>query len=64
MIFTKRKGQDCSLDILSQWHHGIHIHTYMAYRLMQEFSPDTIPNEYQSIQQIVCDHYGLTPTKL
>lgn len=62
MIFTKRKGRDCALEILSEWHHGIHIHTYIAYMLMQNFSPDTIPNTYRDIQLKACEHYQLTPT--
>ena len=63
IAFTKRSNNDCSLNILTEWHHGIHIHTAMAYELMQKFSPDTIPLAYTDIQKTVCDHYGLTPTK-
>ena len=63
MIFTKRYGRDCSLEILTKWHHGIHIHTYLAYILMQQFGPDTIPIKYRDIQLKVCEHYHLTPTK-
>lgn len=63
MAMSMRSGKNCSLDILTQWHHGIHIHTYLAYNLMKNFSPDTIPLTYQSIQHKVCEHYGLTPTK-
>lgn len=63
MIFTKRSGRQCNLDILSKWHHGIHIHTYIAYILMQNFDCDTIPNSYREIQLKACEHYQLTPTK-
>lgn len=63
ITFTKRIGRDCSLDILTEWHHGIHMHTYVAYILMQEFGPDTIPNAYREIQLKVCEHYKLIPTK-
>ena len=63
IAFTKRRSPDCSLEILSTWHHGVHMHTAIAYELMQHYSPDTIPNEYTDIQKQVCDHYGLTPSK-
>ena len=63
IAFTKRSGKDCALDILTTWHHSIHIHTAMAYELLKTFGPDTIPEEYIEIQQQVCDHYGLTPSK-
>ena len=63
MALSKRKGKDCSLDILTEWHHGIHFHTYLAFNLMKNFGPDTIPTEYRDIQIKVCNHYGLTPTK-
>jgi len=63
ITFTRRSGKDCSLDILSRWHHGIHLNTYIAYNLMKNFSPDTIPNTYRNSQIEVCKHYGLTPSK-
>lgn len=63
MIFTKRTGRDCSLEILTEWHHGIHIHTYIANMLMKEFGPDTIANSYRDIQLKACEHYNLIPTK-
>jgi hypothetical protein len=63
IAFTKRKEKDCTLDILSQWHHGIHMHTSLALELIKNYGPDTIPNEYTDIQKKVCDHYGLIPTK-
>jgi len=62
MTISMRQGKDCILDILKEWHHGIHIHTYIAYNLMKNFSPDTIPLTYRDIQKTVCNHYGLTPT--
>lgn len=63
IAFTKRSGADCTLDILTHWHHGVHMHTAMALDLMKTFGPDTIPNAYTETQKQVCDHYGLTPTK-
>ena len=61
--FTKRKGKDCTLDILQQWHHGIHMHTALALELLKKYGPDTIPDRYTEIQKQVCDYYELTPTK-
>ena len=63
IAFSKRQGIDCFLDVLSKWHHGVHLHTAMAYELMKNYSPDTIPLIYQQAQHAVCEHYGLTPTK-
>lgn len=63
ITFTHRQGKDCSLDILSKWHHGIHFHTYLAYNLMKNFGPDTIPKTYRTSQLAVCDRFGLTPSK-
>jgi len=63
IAFTKRKGSECTLDILYQWHHGIHLHTALALELLKNYGPDTIPNEYSEIQKKVCDHYRLTPSK-
>ena len=62
MSMTKRAGRESSLSILTEWHHGIHFHTYLAYNLMKNFGPDTIPNAYRDIQIEVCKHYNLTPT--
>ena len=63
IAFTNRSKELCSLDILTQHHHGVHLHTALALELMKTFSPDTIPEAYTTIQQQVCNHYGLVPTK-
>lgn len=63
ITFTRRSGKDCSLDILTTWHHGIHLNTYIAYTLMTNFGPDTIPRTYRTSQLEVCNHYGLIPSK-
>lgn len=62
ITFTHRQGKDCSLDILSKWHHGIHFHTYLALNLMKNFSPDTVPLTYKVSQEAVCKKYNLTPS--
>jgi hypothetical protein len=62
MVFTHRRGKDSTLDLLTNWHHGIHLHTAVALELMNTFSPDTIPMAYRTTQLTVCEEYGLTPT--
>jgi len=63
IIFTKRKGNDSTLKILNDWHHGIHLHTSIALELMKNFSSDTIPKIYRESQLHVCKEYGLIPSK-
>lgn len=63
IAFTKRSGKDCNLDILNMWHHGVHFNTKLAYELMKNFGPDTIPAAYEYTQHQVCEHYGLVPSK-
>jgi hypothetical protein len=63
ILFTKRKSKECSLDIQTSWHHGIHLHTAMALELMKEFGPDTIPLIYRDSQIKVCEYYNLLPSK-
>lgn len=63
ITFTRRQGKDCSLDILTKWHHGIHFNTYLAYNLMKNFGPDTVPRTYRTSQLSVCEKYGLSPSK-
>lgn len=62
IVFTNRHNNDSSLHILTEWHHGIHLNTYLAYNLMLNFNPDTIANTYRDIQLTVCEHYQLMPT--
>ena len=50
------------LNVQTQWHHGIHMNTYIGNLLMQNFSPDTVPNLYKDAQHEVCKYFGLTPT--
>jgi hypothetical protein len=62
IAFTKRQDSDTTLDLLTKWHHGIHLHTAVALELMNHFSPDIIPKTYRTTQLTVCKEYGLTPT--
>lgn len=50
------------LNVQTQWHHGIHMNTYIGNLLMQNFSPDTVPDLYKDAQHEVCNYFGLTPT--
>jgi hypothetical protein len=36
-VFTKRQGSDTTLDLLTNWHHGIHLHNAVALELMNHF---------------------------
>ncbi len=51
------------LSVQTEWYHGIHMNTYISYKLMQEFSPDTIPTLFKQSQTEVCEYYGLQPSK-
>jgi hypothetical protein len=62
IAFTHRKGKETILDLLTDWHHGIHLHTAVALELMKTFSPDTIPKTYRETQLKACHEYGLTPS--
>lgn len=62
IAFTHRAGKESTLDLLTEWHHGIHLHTAIALELMNTFSPDTIPKTYRESQLLVCNEYGLTPS--
>jgi hypothetical protein len=63
LVYTKRSGKKTIFDTLTNWHHGIHMHTVMALEIMKEYGPDTVPNIYRSVQEQICSHYGLTPSK-
>ena len=50
IAFTRRRGKETTLDLLTEWHHGIHLHTAIALELMKTFSSDTIPKTYRETQ--------------
>lgn len=52
-----------SLAVQTEWHHGIHMNTYISLLLMKNFSPDYTPNLYRKSQEEVCKYFGLTPSK-
>lgn len=52
-----------SLAIQTEWHHGIHMNTYISLLLMKQFSPDYTPNLYRESQKEVCKYFGLQPSK-
>jgi hypothetical protein len=62
IAFTHRKGKETTLDLLTDWHHGIHLHTAIALELMRNFGPDTIPRTYRESQLRVCEEYNLIPS--
>lgn len=61
IVFTNI--EEGSLAVQTEWRHGIHLSTAMGLSLMQQFSPDTLPNKYRQSQLATCEHYGLNPTK-
>ena len=52
-----------SLAVQTEWHHGIHMNTYVSLLLMKQFSPDYTPNLYRESQKEVCKYFGLQPSK-
>lgn len=62
IAFTRRSGEECSLDIQTEWHHGVQLNTNLCLNLMKNFSPDTVPLIYKSYQEKVCKEWGLKPT--
>lgn len=63
LMYTKRENNKTIFTTLTNWHHGIHMHTAMALELIKEYSPDTIVNIYRPVQEHVCKVYNLTPSK-
>ena len=51
------------LAIQHEWHHGIHMNTYVSLLLMKNFSPDYAPEMYKQIQKEVCEYFDLQPSK-
>jgi hypothetical protein len=62
ICFTKRNGNDCSLDINTQFQNSIHLNIGIALELMKQFSPDTLANEYKTKQLQICKKFNLTPS--
>jgi hypothetical protein len=63
IVFTKRKNSDSTLDIQTEWHHGIHLNTAIGLHLMKNFSPDTLSIAYKQQQLEICRKYNLIPSK-
>jgi hypothetical protein len=53
---------DCSMQIQTEWKHGIHLNVAIANELMRNFSPDTVAKKYLDSHKAVCEHYGLETT--
>ena len=77
VVFSTTKGLSCgnwragitfsridegSLEVQTDWNHGNHLSTAIANRLMEKFSPDTIPKKYMEAHAAVCEHYGIATT--
>ncbi len=52
----------CSLELQTEWRHGIHLNVAIANHLMEKFIPDTVPNIYRESHEAVCEHYGFETT--
>lgn len=63
IVFSKLDDDDrCSLELQTEWRHGIHLNVAIANHLMKKFSPDTMPKKYMQAHQAVCEHYGFEQT--
>lgn len=52
----------CSLELQTEWRHGIHLNVDIAVHLMKHFSPDTVAKKYHEAHVAVCEHYGFETT--
>lgn len=63
IIFSRLEEDDrCSLELQTEWRHGIHLNVAIANHLMKKFGPDTMPKKYMESHKAVCDHYGFSTT--
>lgn len=60
ICFTKWKYGP--MYVQTDWHHGIHMNTFIGLELMKKFGPDTSPNKYKGYQKEICEYFGLVPT--
>lgn len=60
IVFSKI--EECSLNMQTEWRHGIHLNVAIANHLMMHFTPDTIPKKYMDAQQSVCKLIDLEPS--
>tara|TARA_B100001248_G_scaffold261476_1_gene252801 strand:- start:3353 stop:4279 length:927 start_codon:yes stop_codon:yes gene_type:complete len=60
---TFSKIDEGGLQVQTEWGHGVLLSMSIACSLFEAFTPDTIPKRYKEMQHIVCEHYGLKPTR-
>jgi hypothetical protein len=63
IVFSRMADDDrCSLELQTEWRHGIHLNVAIANHLMAKFGPDTMPKKYMEAHAAVCKHYGFETT--
>lgn len=63
IVFSRMADDErCSLELQTEWRHGIHLNVAIANHLMARFGPDTMPKKYMEAHVAVCEHYGLETT--
>jgi len=63
ICFTRRDSSECSLGITTHWHHNLTLNTTLCYLLMQQFSPDYMPQKWMAAQEKTCKQLGLQVSK-
>jgi hypothetical protein len=63
IVFSRLADDDrCSLELQTEWRHGIHLNVAIANHLMAKYGPDTMPKKYMEAHAAVCEHYGFETT--
>jgi hypothetical protein len=63
IVFSRMTDDDrCSLELQTEWRHGIHLNVAIANHLMAKYGPDTMPKKYMEAHAAVCNHYGFETT--
>ena len=63
IVFSRMADDDrCSLELQTEWRHGIHLNVAIANHLMAKYGPDTMPKKYMEAHVAVCEHYGFETT--
>jgi hypothetical protein len=62
ITFSRLDEPRCSLELQTDWNHGIHLNVAIAVELMKNFGPDTVPKKYMESHRAVCEHYGFETT--
>ena len=62
IVFDRLGEERNSLQLQTDWKHGIHLNVAIAVALMEKFGPDSIPKKFMESHKAVCEHYGLEET--